>query len=135
MIKAVTHVTRYVHDEEEALKFYRDVLGFEVNTDNSMGPGKRWLTVSAPAQKNFEIVLYNPSSWEDNPEVRERSLAQIGKQAQLMVSTDDIDALHAKLQANGVQVLHGINDMPWGRDMAFHDLYGNSIYAVQPKSA
>ena len=133
MITGVTHVTRYVRDEEEALAFYRDVLGFELHTDNSMGPGKRWLTISAPNQKNFEIVLYNPQGWEDNAEAREQAVAQIGKQAQLMVSTNDIDALHAKLKAEGVQITHGINDMPWGRDLAFLDLYGNPIYAVQPK--
>jgi predicted enzyme related to lactoylglutathione lyase len=134
MITAVTHVTRYVRDEEEALAFYRDVLGFELNTDNSMGPGKRWLTVSAPGQKNLEIVLYNPAGWEDNADARAQALTQIGKQAQLMVSTDDLDALHARLQDKGVQITHGINDMPWGRDMGFRDLYGNPIYVVQPKA-
>jgi catechol 2,3-dioxygenase-like lactoylglutathione lyase family enzyme len=134
MITAVTHVTRYVRNEDEALAFYRDVLGFELNTDNSMGPGKRWLTVNAPGQKHFEIVLYNPVGWEDDADAREQALAQIGKQAQLMVSTSDIDALHAKLQEKNVQIMHGINDMPWGRDMGFRDLDGNPIYVVQPKA-
>lgn len=134
MITAVTHVTRYVQDEEEALAFYRDVLGFELHTDNSMGPGKRWLTVNAPGQKNFEIVLYNPVVWDDNVVARDQALGQVGKQAQLMVSTSDIDALYTRLKDKGVQITHGINDMPWGRDLGFRDLYGNPIYAVEPKA-
>ncbi len=134
MITAVTHVTRYVRDEEEALAFYTDVLGFELNTDNSMGPGKRWLTVNAPGQKNLELVLYNVHGWMDTPEARDAALAQVGQQAMLCVGTDDIEALHAKLVSNGVRIVTPLNEMPWGRDLTFHDLYGNAIYAVQPKA-
>jgi predicted enzyme related to lactoylglutathione lyase len=135
MITAVTHITRYVRNEDEALAYYRDVLGFEVHTDTAMGPGMRWLTICLPNQKNFEIVLYNPSGWMENPESRDTALAQIGKQAQLILGTDDIDGLYKRLQEHGSEIVREINQMPWGRDLTFRDLYGDSVYVVEPPKA
>jgi len=135
MITAVTHLTRYVRNEDEALAFYRDVLGFEVHTDNEMKPGTRWLTVCLPQQKDFQVVLFNPTAWMDNAESRDQALAQIGKQAQLILSTDDIDGLYKRLKEKGVQIRIEINEMPWGRDLTFNDLYGDSVYVVQPSAA
>jgi hypothetical protein len=52
------HSTIYVIDQQEALEFYRDTLGFEVNTDMPMGDsGPRWLTVSPKGQPDLELVL------------------------------------------------------------------------------
>ncbi len=135
MITAVTHVTRYVRNEDEALAYYRDVLGFELHTDNSMGPGRRWLTICLPNQKNFELVLYNPTAWMETPEAREFALSQIGKQAQLILSTDDLDDLHKRLEEHGSVIIREINQMPWGRDMTFRDLYGDTVYVVEPPKA
>ncbi len=135
MITAVTHFTRYVRDEDEALTFYRDVLGFELHTDNSMGPGKRWLTVCLPHQKDFQIVLYNPSGWMETSESRDFALSQIGKQAQLFLSTDDLDGLYTQLKNHGSQIVREINQMPWGRDLTFRDLYGDLVYVVEPPKA
>jgi catechol 2,3-dioxygenase-like lactoylglutathione lyase family enzyme len=58
MITKVTHASVWDKDQDEALKFYRDKLGFKVTADDAASmPGYRWLTV-APAQQNgFEIVL------------------------------------------------------------------------------
>lgn len=131
MIARVTHATCYVRDEEEALRFYRDVLGFEVNSDSPMEGGRRWLTVSTPGQKDFEIVLYNPHTWLEG-EAQAKALDQIGSQALTVFATDDMDGLHAKLKAHGVKLDTEIGQMPWGRDLAFRDLYGNAMYVVEP---
>jgi len=45
MISKMSHVSIYVMDQQEALVFYRDKLGFEVRTDATMEGGFRWLTV------------------------------------------------------------------------------------------
>ena len=51
------HVTSvFVDDQEHALRFYTDVLGFEPRTDQPMGNGDRWLTVAAPGQ-DVELLL------------------------------------------------------------------------------
>ena len=57
MIERLNHTTVFVLDQEEALRFYRDKLGFEVRTDATMDNGFRWLTVSPKTQPDLEIVL------------------------------------------------------------------------------
>jgi catechol 2,3-dioxygenase-like lactoylglutathione lyase family enzyme len=58
MIQRQSHSSVYVIDQQEALEFYRDTLGFEVNTDMPMGDsGPRWLTVSPKGQPDLELVL------------------------------------------------------------------------------
>lgn len=109
------------------------MLGFELHTDTGMPNGGRWLTVNVPGHKNFEVVLSNPTTWLKG-EAQAEALRQIGHQAMLVLGTSDIEALHAKLEAAGAKINpRGISDMPWGRDMTFHDLEGNEIYVVQPQ--
>src|SRR5437588_6649695 len=57
MITKMNHVVIYVLDQESAYDFYVNKLGFKVNTDAPMGPGKRWLTVCPPEQPDLEIAL------------------------------------------------------------------------------
>jgi catechol 2,3-dioxygenase-like lactoylglutathione lyase family enzyme len=57
MIQRLSHTTVYVFDQDEALKFYRDKLGFEVHTDATMEGGFRWLTVGPKPQPEMEIAL------------------------------------------------------------------------------
>ena len=57
MIQRLSQTTVYVYDQDEALKFYRDKLGFEVSTDSTMDSGFRWVTVGPKLQPDFEIAL------------------------------------------------------------------------------
>ena len=57
MIQRLSHTTVFVLDQEEALKFYRDKLGFEVRTDATMEGGFRWLTVGPKTQPELEMAL------------------------------------------------------------------------------
>jgi catechol 2,3-dioxygenase-like lactoylglutathione lyase family enzyme len=60
MISKMSHATIYVIDQDQALEFYRDKLGFQVCTDVTMEGGFRWLTVAPKDQSGFEIVLMEP---------------------------------------------------------------------------
>jgi len=60
MIQSIAHVTVYVLNQDEALEFYRDKLGFEVGSDFTVDGGFRWLTVFAKAQPDLELVLAEP---------------------------------------------------------------------------
>ncbi len=126
-ITKVTHTTVYVNDQDEALKFYRDTLGFKVHTDSSF-EGMRWLTVSTPQQPDFEVVLMKPTKPE--------SQALVGKQSPdgplICVATDNCKETIEELKAKGVQIIHEPNQEPWGTAAMIADLYGNGIYLVQP---
>ena len=56
MIQKLSHATVHVLDQDRALRFYRDQLGFEVRTDAVLG-GFRWLTVGPKSQPELEIIL------------------------------------------------------------------------------
>src|SRR5579862_4417537 len=57
MITKLSHATVYVLDQESAYEFYVNQLGLKVHTDAPMGPGMRWLTLTARDQPDLEIIL------------------------------------------------------------------------------
>ncbi len=122
MITKVTHASIWVTDQDAALKFYRDTLGFKVTADNVSMPGYRWLTV-APQQDTFELVL----NLATTPEQK----AGVGRQGIFILTSDDINADYAALKAKGVKLQTAINVNPWGSDFIFEDLYGNDFDVVQ----
>lgn len=123
MITNVTHATIWVQDQDAALKFYRDTLGFRVTADDAASmPGYRWLTV-APQDNTFEIVL--------NLATTPEQLAGVGRQGIFIVSSDNIQTDYAALKARGVKFRTEINVNPWGSDFIFEDLYGNDFDVVQ----
>jgi catechol 2,3-dioxygenase-like lactoylglutathione lyase family enzyme len=97
---------RGVLDQDEALAFYTEKLGFEVNTDATMDDF-RWLTVSPPGRPEHELILLVPGP----PMMDEESAAQVkalvakdalGPDA---FEPDDCRASHAELSARGVNLL------------------------------
>lgn len=128
MINRVTHITLFVLDQDEALKFYQK-LGFKLHTDVMSADGFRWLTIAAPGDEHFEIAL-TPATTED-----ERDLVgnQAGDVPFMCISTDDVDKTYQEWRRHSVEVIHEPQDMPWGRQALFADLYGNVINLTQIK--
>ena len=62
MIRKMSHATIFVNNQEEALKFYRDKLGFEVHTDAMVGEDFRFLTLNVKGEPGFEIILMEPKA-------------------------------------------------------------------------
>jgi catechol 2,3-dioxygenase-like lactoylglutathione lyase family enzyme len=126
MIKSVTHVTLFVNDQDEALNFYTNKLGFQVHTDAQF-EGMRWLTLNPKGQKDFEVVLFQVGSDE------EKSL--VGKQGSqgvfLCLASDNIDNDFQELKAKGVEFLGSPEAQPWGKAVLCKDLYGNGLYIVE----
>jgi catechol 2,3-dioxygenase-like lactoylglutathione lyase family enzyme len=132
MITAITHLTLYVRDTDEALRFYTEKLGFEKRMDSSMGPGKRWVTVGLPTQKDLELVIFDAKGWYDE-EGAAKAAAQIGNQAMMIFATSDIQKAYDTLKARGVTIDSPVRELPWGKDIVFADLYGNKINLVESK--
>lgn len=123
MITKVAHASIWVKDQDEALKFYRDILGFKVTADDPASmPGYRWLTV-APQHDSFELVL--------NLATTPEQLAGVGRQGIFVLASDNIQADYTTLKTKGVKLPTEINVNPWGSDFIFEDLYGNDFDVVQ----
>lgn len=124
----LSHTFVTVHDQDQALTFYRDALGLEVRVDVEFD-GMRWLTVYPPSQPDVEITLVtvdigHPVS--DHQALRE--LMAKGSLNGVIFRTDDVDTAFEKVRATGAEVLQEPIDQPYGvRDCAFRDPSGNMV--------
>ncbi len=127
MITKATHISLYVKNQDDALKFYTEKLGFKVHTDADWG-GMRWLTLCLANQPDFEIALMPTETAEE--------AALVGKQGAkkpfLCFETNDCKADYAKFKSAGVKFVDEPTQHPWGLSVTLEDLYGNHLYIVQP---
>jgi predicted enzyme related to lactoylglutathione lyase len=119
-----------VHDHDEALAFYRDVLGLEVRNDVKY-QGMRWVTVGPKAQPDVNIVLEppvaNPNASPQDKKVMSELLAN-GMLRAVIFATDDCDATFEHVCPAGAEVLQEPMDHGYGvRDCAFFDPSGNMV--------
>lgn len=127
-IKSITHVPVVVSDQDEALSWYRDKLGFVVCEDNAeLVQDYRWLTVAPAADRSTRFILMLPQEESDK--------ARIGNNGMCVMASDDVSGDCAALSAAGVRVIDGPTDAPWGTSAIIADLYGNPYYLVQPGPA
>lgn len=129
MITKTTHVSIFVNDQDEALKFYTEQLGFKLHTDTTFGQNMRWLTVCSAEQPDFEFALMQANT--------DAQKALVGKQAPEVpvccVSTNDCHKTVQELKSRGVTITSEPEEMPWGVSALFQDLYGNTFNIVEPK--
>src|SRR5438552_8751646 len=126
-----------VHDHDEALAFYRDLLGLEVRTDVKY-EGMRWTTVGPTGKPDVNIVLEaplaDPNASTADRQVMKEMLAK-GFLRGVNFRADDVDSIFEHIRAGGGEVLQEPMDQAYGvRDCAFRDPSGNMIRFSQPKA-
>jgi predicted enzyme related to lactoylglutathione lyase len=126
-----------VKDHDEALAFYRDLLGLEVRLDVKH-EGMRWTTVGPSGQPDINIVLEpplaDPNASPADRKVMKEMLAE-GLLRGVIFSTEDCDATFEHIRAGGGEVLQEPIDQPYGvRDCTFRDPSGNHIRFSQSKA-
>jgi catechol 2,3-dioxygenase-like lactoylglutathione lyase family enzyme len=128
MSTTTTHISKIgtvivpVTDQERALEFYVQKLGFEKRSDTPFGSGDRWIEV-APADAVTTIAIPLP------PAGQQAGGAQTG----IALQTKDIDADHADLKARGVDVDAEVSRMgdPVPPMFWFRDPDGNTLMLVE----
>lgn len=110
-----------MRDYDEAIRFYRDALGFELVEDERRTPSKRWVVVRPRGARGTNLLLAKAAS----PEQSSRVGNQTGGRVFLFLETDDIERDRARFEAAGVHFEEPIRDEPYGRVAVFRDLYGN----------
>ncbi len=131
------HSTFLPHtDGDAAIGFYRDVLGFEVRNDVGY-QDMRWITVGPPDQPETCIVLSPPAVDPGITEDERRTVLEMmakGTYGMLMLASDDLDGLFARIEAAGVEVVEPPTDQPYGsRDCSLRDPAGNMIKIQQTR--
>jgi catechol 2,3-dioxygenase-like lactoylglutathione lyase family enzyme len=136
MITRLSHATVYVLDQDEALKFYRDKLGFEVRTDFTMDNGFRWLTIGPKTQPDLEIILMAVKESPMFPKERVAQLKQLVESGSIgagVMDTDDCRKTYEELKAKGVQFMQPPQDRFYGIEALFKDNSGNWFSMTQRK--
>jgi predicted enzyme related to lactoylglutathione lyase len=121
----------YVRDQDEALRFYTEQLGFEKRADVMIGSA-RFLAVAPPGA---ETALALSAVDTHGGELADRFAAEIGFSPHFMLVTDDLAATCAALAARGVTVAGPEGGPGEPRRAQLTDLYGNVITLVDADSA
>jgi predicted enzyme related to lactoylglutathione lyase len=118
----------YVDDQEKALRFYTEVLGFAKKADFSNGPF-RWLTVTSPDEPNgteLQLALNN------NPAAKayQQAIFQQGQPAAMFFS-DDVKADCERIKARGAEFTMPPTEVPGATIAKLNDTCGNLIQISQ----
>jgi len=118
MIKGIKFVNIPVADQNRALAFYTEKLGFMIATDQAMGPdSQRWIELRIPGADTM-ISLFTPD------ELRDR----VGSFVPLSLWAADIEGTHKSLSARGVEFLAPPKVESWGSSVIFKDSEGNRLH-------
>lgn len=134
----IANAQLWVHDQDEALAFYTQKLGFEVRADVTLAEmgNFRWLTVGPAGQPDISIVLMaipGPPVFEPETTEQVRSLMAKGAAGTVFLTTDDCQASYEELSGRGVEFVEPPEERPYGIDSGFRDPSGNSIRLTQVK--
>jgi catechol 2,3-dioxygenase-like lactoylglutathione lyase family enzyme len=120
-IDRVVTVTIAVANQDEALAWFVEKLGFEKRQDTP-GPDLRWLTVAPILQAEIEFLL---ADWYPD---------RVGKNPTWVLSTRDLEAACEELKSKGVEFTQKPSRRPYGIEAIFVDLYGNKYALVAPSA-
>jgi len=134
--QGVSVVGLYVRDQEEALQFYVEKLGFQVHTDVKNGD-YRWLTAQHPDQPSFQLGLFKPG-----PPVIDAATAQSvseivakGAMPPLVLVVDDCRATYERFKARDVEFTQEPIDRFGTVDAGFRDPSGNGWKMIEARRA
>ena len=133
MIKELNHVTILVKEYDEALRFYTEVLGLEKRMDAQFGPA-RWVTVAPKCGNGLEIILQKPEPSMHGETGAKAMAERVGQNTTWVFGTADCRKTYEELRTKGVTFSKPPEDMPWGVQAVFQDLYGNSFALVQSRN-
>lgn len=132
MTQGIEVVGVYVRDQDEAVAFYVDALGFKIYTDVRNG-AYRWLTVQHPDQPAFQLGLFVPG-----PPVHDAATAQAlaalvakGAMPALVLAVDDCRAAYQRLSAAGVEFTQAPVERYGTVDAGFRDPSGNGWKMIE----
>jgi catechol 2,3-dioxygenase-like lactoylglutathione lyase family enzyme len=135
MLNQLANVQVWVNDQDEALAFYTEKLGFEVREDVTVPEldNFRWLSVGVPGQDVAIVLMAVPGSPVFDDETRGQILDLLAKGASggLFFTTEDCRASYDELASRGVEFTQEPTEQPYGVDAGFRDPSGNQFRMVQ----
>jgi catechol 2,3-dioxygenase-like lactoylglutathione lyase family enzyme len=133
MITKMTHTSIYVLDQDSAIDFYTNKLGFKIITDVPMADNDRWITVCPPEQPGFEIILspITRGMFSKGTVKALKELVQKGAFGLGVFTCTDIFATYEELKAKGVEFTKPPTKEFYGTEALFKDDSGNWFSLAQ----
>lgn len=122
MIKQIKFVSIPVADQQRALDFYTDQLGFTIITDQPFDEKQRWIELRVPKAETRVVLFTGPGEEK-----------RIGSMMPMSYACDDIDATYKELQKRGVEFEGAPQKQAWGSYAMFKDSEGNRFVLSQEK--
>lgn len=119
MLKKVKFVSIPVRDQQKALKFYTEKLGFSVFTDQPFENGQRWIELNVPGSdvNDTRVVLFTAPGHEK----------MIGSMLNITFQSDNVEKTWKELTERGVEFTCPPKKEFWGTFALFKDLDGNEF--------
>ena len=138
MIKLST-AQLWVRDQEEALDFYTNKIGWEVRSDVTLPEmgDFRWLTVGPADQPDISVVLMaipGPPVMDSDTADQVRDLMSKGFAGTVFLTTEDCRADYEALKARGVEFTEAPEERPYGIDAGLRDPSGNALRLTQVRA-
>jgi catechol 2,3-dioxygenase-like lactoylglutathione lyase family enzyme len=132
----IAYALLWVHEQDEALRFYTEKLGWEVRADVTLPEvgAYRWLTVGPPGQPDVAVVLNaipGPPVMDAETAEQVRNLMAKGFAGTVLLASDDVEAAYEELSARGVEFVEAPEGRPYGIDSAIRDPSGNFLRLMQ----
>jgi predicted enzyme related to lactoylglutathione lyase len=136
----IANAQLWVHDQDAALAFYTEKLGWEVRADVTLPEmgDFRWLTVGPAGQPDFSVVLMAiPGEPVMDGSTREQVADLMGKgfAGTVFLTTEDAYAAYEELKGRGVEFTEAPEERPYGIDAGFRDPSGNAFRLTQVNEA
>ena len=116
MIKQLKFASVPTRDQDRALAFWTEKVGFRVATDQPMGNGQRWIELSIPGAET-RVTLFTPPGHED----------RVGGFFNGSFACDDVEYTYKQMLERGVEFEGPPAKQPWGTLAKFKDVEGNSF--------
>jgi predicted enzyme related to lactoylglutathione lyase len=116
MIRRIKFLGIPVRDQDRALRFYTEKLGFRILTDQEFNEKQRWIELSIPGAETG-IVLFTPEGHED----------RIGTFVNTSWEVDNLEKTYEELVGRGVEFNGPPEKQPWGKFAILKDSEGNQI--------
>lgn len=116
MIRSIKFTSIPVRDQDRALEFYTEKLGFAVATDQPFDGKQRWIELRIPGAET-RLVLFTPTGQED----------RVGTFSNVVFLADDVEKTWEELSSRGVEFVQEPKKEPWGTSAIFKDADGNQF--------
>ena len=129
MTQKLAQVALVVRDYDEAIRFYTDILKFELVEDTPLSPSKRWVIVQPPGSSGCRLLLAKAVGDEQESRIGN----QTGGRVFLFFHTDNFQRDYEFLKTKGVRFVREPSNESYGTVAVFADLYGNLIDLIEPR--